>query len=63
MNGLVWLTRVLQASVKHNGEVTLTNANLLNIVKMAIRAEEAHAADVQRLIDESMEDDRKWGSS
>lgn len=34
-----FLQKVLECSVKKNGEIPLTNRHLLNIVKMAIRWE------------------------
>lgn len=46
MDSLEFLQKVLESSVKKNGEIPLTNRHLLNIVKMAIRWEEEHDEDV-----------------
>lgn len=63
MNGLVWLARVLTASVARKGEVPLTNAHLLNIVKLAIRAESQNEAEAERAAAQALTDDKMWGSS
>ncbi len=56
------LIAVLEASVKRKGEVPLTNAHLLSILKMATRLEAARGEALRRSLDDSMADDRKWGS-
>ena len=62
MNGLEWLAKVLEASVARRGEVPLTNAHLLNIVRMAQRAEAAYQSRVDASLNEVLSDDAKWGS-
>ena len=54
---------VLEASVKKRGEVPLTNAYLLNILKMAQRWEEERLVRAEAEINEMMAEDKKWGSS
>lgn len=61
MRGLHVLAAVLRASVARKGEVPLTNAHLLNIVNLAIRAEEARDEAVQAELDELMAEELKWG--
>ena len=63
MNDLNFLVRVLEASVKRKGEVPLTNAHLLNIVRMAIRTEERQQMALDEMLNEVLSDDAKWGSS
>lgn len=63
MNGLKWLARVLEASVAKRGEVPLTNAHLLNIVRMAQRCEGRSAEQLEVSLNEMMAEDKKWGSS
>lgn len=62
MNSLVWLGRVLEASVRRKGEVPITNAHLLNIVNMALRAEANHAEQTEKRLAEVIGEDKKWGS-
>lgn len=62
MSGLHTLQRVLEASVRRNGEKPLTNEYLLNIVKMARRVEAKEAENLQASLDAVLEEDRKWGS-
>ena len=62
MDGLEWLARVLEASVKRNGEKGLTNAYLLNIIRMAQRVENAHQERVEKMLSDVLEADRQWGS-
>ena len=62
MDGLEWLARVLEASVKRNGEKGLTNAHLLNIIRMAQRVENAHQERVEKMLSDVLEADRQWGS-
>lgn len=57
------MRRVLEASVARNGEKPLTNAYLLNIVKMTQRVEAREAELLEAALNEVLEDDRKWGSS
>jgi hypothetical protein len=60
------LQLVLEASVAKQGEKPLTNAYLLNIVKMArllqTKAEDAHESQMTEIYNDVMED-RKWGDS
>lgn len=60
MNALI---AVLEASVKKRGEVPLTNAHLLNILKMAQRWEEQREAKAEEMMNEMMAEEKKWGSS
>ena len=62
MDGLLWLERVLEASVKRRGEVPLTNAHLLNIVRMAQRAKDGHQVAIDKMLSEVLDEDKKWGS-
>lgn len=66
MDDLRALEVVLDASVKRKGEVPLTNAHLLNIVRMARRVknhqEELEAKREQDLYNEVMEDQYRYGS-
>ena len=59
---LYTLKRVLEASVRRQGEKPLTNQYLLNIVSMAMRTEEAQAAMTEQALNDMMGDDKKWGS-
>lgn len=61
MKGLHWLKLVLEASVKNRGEIPLTNAHLLNIVNLAIRAEDAREARIESKLNEILGEDAKWG--
>ena len=62
MDGLEWLAKVLEASVKRNGEKPLTNAHLLNIIRMAQRVENAHQERVEKMLSDVLEADKQWGS-
>ena len=62
MDGLEWLARVLEASVKRNGEKGLTNTYLLNIIRMAQRVENAHQERVEKMLSDVLEADKQWGS-
>lgn len=62
MKDLYWLKRVLEVSVKRNGEKPLTNEYLLNIVKLAIKAEEAHEARVEASLNDMLGEEARWGS-
>lgn len=57
------MRRVLEASVARNGEKPLTNAYLLNIVKVTQRVEAREAELQDKFLNEVLEEDRKWGSS
>ena len=61
MKGLHALGRILEASVKRKGEVPLTNAHLLNIVKLAVGVENARDEAIERSLNEMMGEDLKWG--
>lgn len=61
MNNLEILAEVLAASVKRKGEVPLTNAHLLNIVKMAIRVEEGRQNAIDDLLSDVFGKDKGWG--
>ena len=63
MDGLEWLAKVLEASVKRNGEKSLTNAYLLNIIRMAQRVENAHQERVEKMLSDVLEADKQWGSN
>lgn len=63
MKGLEYLKWVLEVSVRRNGEKPLTNAYLLNIVNLAIKAEAAHQQAVEDSLNEMMAEERKWGNS
>jgi len=67
MNDLHALHIVLEASVAKRGEVPLTNAHLLNIVKMARRlqrkSEEAHQTELVEIYNEVLGEEKKWGSN
>jgi hypothetical protein len=52
---------VLEESVKRNGEKPLTNAYLLNIVKMAARLKDKTDERLEQMLAESMAEDRMWG--
>lgn len=60
---MVWLSRVLTASVARKGEVPLTNAHLLNIVNLAIRAESQSTEAAERTAAQALADEKMWGSS
>lgn len=62
MKSLLWLKRILAASVERNGEKPLTNAHLLNIVNMAIRAECAAVERAEKRLAEVIGEDKMWGS-
>lgn len=62
MDGLDWLAKVLEASVKRNGEKSLTNTHLLNLIRMAQRVENAHQERVEKMLSDVLEADRQWGS-
>ena len=63
MSDLHNLARVLEASVQRRGEVPMTNAHLLNIVRMTIRmmAKEEELAEAR--LNEVLAEDKIWGSS
>jgi len=63
MTTLHTLQRVLAVSVKRQGEKPLTNAYLLNIIRMANQVEEREAVALREALNEVLEADRKWGSS
>lgn len=63
MDGLEWLAKVLEASVKRNGEKSLTNAYLLNIIRMTQRVENAHQERVEKMLSDVLEADKQWGSN
>jgi hypothetical protein len=63
MSALYWLKRTLEVSVKRQGEKPLTNAYLLNIVNLAIKAEEQHTHAVEDSLNDTLAEDKKWGSS
>ena len=62
MDGLEWLAKVLEASVKRNGEKSLTNTHLLNLIRMAQRVENAHQERVEKMLSDVLEADKQWGS-
>ena len=62
MDGLEWLAKVLEASVKRNGEKSLTNAHLLNLIRMAQRVENAHQERVEKVLSDVLAADKQWGS-
>jgi len=62
MLSLKWLARVLDASVARKPETPLTNSHLLNIVKLAIRAEANHSAKVDEQLNEVLAEDKIWGN-
>ena len=49
------LQKILEHSVEKNGEITLTNKYLLNIVKMAIRNSQSHYDNMASLYDSGVE--------
>lgn len=57
------LERTLAASVERKGEVPLTNAHLLNIIRMARRAKAAHDQRVDDICNEALAEDAMWGKS
>lgn len=63
MTNLETLRAVLEVSVERNGEKPLTNAYLLNIVKMVQRVQARRQESIDHMLDEAMGDDKKWGSS
>lgn len=63
MTSLEALQAVLEASVARNGEKPLTNAYLLNIVKMTNRYIDRRETALRNSLDECLSDDAKWGSS
>ena len=56
------LIEVLEASVKRRGEVPLTNAHLLNCLKMAARLKDRREEALENSLNEMMAEERKWGS-
>lgn len=63
MSSLHDLALVLEASVRKRGEVPLTNAHLLNIVKMTMRMQEKREALIEDRLNEVLAEDKIWGSS
>lgn len=63
MSALHDLALVLEASVRKRGEVPLTNAHLLNIVKMTMRMQEKREALIEERLNEVLAEDKIWGSS
>jgi hypothetical protein len=53
---------VLSESVKRNGEKPLTNAYLLNIVRMAVRLKDKADERLDQMLAESFAEDKKWGN-
>jgi hypothetical protein len=62
MQTIDWLERVLEASVERKGEVPLTNAHLLNCIKLAKRIESKHEQRTEAMLNEVLAEDRKWGA-
>lgn len=62
MTDLEALQLVLTASHRRTPEKPLTNSHLLNIVKMARRAQAAKAEHVEKILSEALGEDRKWGA-
>ena len=62
MKSLEVLKAVLEASVKRSGPKPLTTDYLLNLVKLAIKAETEKQARVEAWINETLGEDAKWGS-
>lgn len=63
MDGLEWMVKVLEASVKRNGEKSLTNAHLLNIIRTTQRVKNAHQERVEKMLSDVLEADKQWGSN
>ena len=63
MSALHDLSLVLEASVRKRGEVPLTNAHLLNIVKMTIRMQSKREELIEEHLNEVLAEDKKWGST
>lgn len=63
MSALHDLALVLEASVRKRGEVPLTNAHLLNIVKMTMGMQEKREALIEERLNEVLAEDKMWGSS
>lgn len=63
MSDLHDLALVLEASVRKRGEVPLTNAHLLNIVKMTMRMQEKRESLIEERLNEVLSEDKIWGSS
>ena len=63
MSALHDLSLVLEASVRKRGEVPLTNAHLLNIVKMTIRMQSKREELIEEHLNEVLAEDKIWGSS
>ena len=63
MSALHDLSLVLEASVRKRGEVPLTNAHLLNIVKMTNRMQSKREELIEEHLNEVLAEDKIWGSS
>lgn len=60
------LERILEISIKRNGEKPLTTSYLLNLIRLAQKRKEfrenVHEKTIQQAYEEAVGEDLKWGS-